>query len=468
MPRWSDLDDFWKALVDCHNDLPALLQVIAKRVLEMLGDGCVVTTITADGTALRPSAIVHADPEVAQAMQAVLASQDIRIGDGIAGTVAADRRPVMLNDLPPEAVAETTPERFLPFVRDHPMRALAIVPLVAAGELVGTLGSVRTASDEPYTLADLRVLEALGQRAALAIADALAGPRAIGAADYEAVYRHSLDGVLITTPDGHILAANAAACAMLDRPEREIVHGGREALVVAEDPRLSRALAERAASGHARSELAMRRGDGTTFIADVSSTLFTTPDQKVRATVIVRDVSEEVAARELALARVAELEQAADRDPLTGLWNRRGFGVAAEQALAAADRQGLVVQIVFLDIDDVKAIKAALGHAAGDAAITAVASAIRHALRDEDIACRLGGDDFALLVVDVPGEDVPLIIQRIRTELSADPAAPPTLTFSTGVVERPPRLEATLAELIDAADRDMYQREVLDHLRHAD
>ena len=249
-----------------------------------------------------------------------------------------------------------TPPQYAAFVRDHPLRAMMVAPLVASGQLVGTLGSIRTSSDEPYSSDDLRLLEALADRAALALDEGISGPHAIGAADFEAIYRHNLDGVLLTTPDGHLLAANPAACSILGLSEREIVDGGRDAIVVADDPRLVRAIEERGRGGHARAEFAMRRGDGTTFIADVSSTIYTTPDRKVRAVVIFRDVTERVAARELTMAKVAELEQAADRDPLTGLWNRRGFSVAAEQALASADRQGTVCQLVFVDVDSLKTI----------------------------------------------------------------------------------------------------------------
>src|SRR5581483_3710588 len=202
-----------------------------------------------------------ADEAVGAAMRAVLGADNMRIGEGIAGSVAADRHAVLLNDLEPDIVGETTPERFLPFLRDHPMRALMVVPLVAGEQLVGTLGAVRTTAHDGYDAADLRMLQALADRAALAIADSLAAPTTVSAADYEAIYRYNLDGVLLTTPDGHILAANPAACSILRMTERQIVGGGREALVVADDRNLGPALAERAASGHATAELQMRLGD---------------------------------------------------------------------------------------------------------------------------------------------------------------------------------------------------------------
>jgi diguanylate cyclase (GGDEF)-like protein/PAS domain S-box-containing protein len=421
--------------------------------------------LSPDGTALRPQVAVHRDPDVAAEMSAMLGTDDVPFGEGIAGTVAIERRAVVLNDLSPETVAEATPERYTVFTRAHPMRGLVVVPLIAAGELVGTLGAVHTESDEPYTEADLRLLEALAERAALAIADALAGPRAVGGADFEAIYRHNLDGVILSTPDGHILAANPAACDILGTTERAIIDNGRDGVLVANDPAVARGLAERARTGRARGEIQMRRADGSVFTADVSSTMFTTASRQVRSVVIFRDVSRDVSAREALRARLADLEQIIHRDPLTGLWDREGFAIAAEQALATADRQGSVSQLIFVDVDRLKAVNDRSGHAAGDAALLAVARAIEHATREMDVAGRLGGDEFVLLVVDVPTAEIAGMIERIENALAADTSVALPVTISTGVAERAAGDGMPLGELIDVADRVMYQHKMLARLR---
>ncbi len=465
--RVPSVDDFWHALAACGRDRPRLLRTIARRVVDVIGDGCVLTSVTEDGTELRPDVVLHVDHDVAEAMRAVLGSGNVRIGEGIAGSVAADRHPVLMNDLPLETVTEATPERFLPFVREHPMRALMIVPLVTGESLLGTLGVIRTSSTDGFTSADLHMLEALADRAALAIADASASPSKIEAADYEAAFRYSLDGILITVPDGHILAANPAACVMLRMTEQEIVAGGRQAVVVAEDPNLEQALAARAAVGYGRSELRMRRGDGTTFIADVATTIFATPDGRQRATVSLRDISDDVHARERLSDRLALLEEMADRDPLTGLLNRRGFAVACDDMTAAADRQGQVCRLLFVDVDRLKAINDTEGHSAGDAALVAVASAIERAVRADDVTARLGGDEFVVVTCDATEPEVASIVDRIRRQLRDDPDAPAGLSLSIGVTERRPHDARSLDELIDEADRDMYQERMLRRLRDA-
>lgn len=192
--------------------------------------------------------------------------------------------------------------------------------------------------------------------------------------------------------------------------------------------------------------------------------MYTTPHGQTRTVIIFRDISTEVAARQAAAARLDELAQAADRDPLTGLWNRRGFAVAGTHALAEADRHALVSQVVFLDVDGLKALNDEHGHAAGDAAIRGVASAIEHALRDVDVACRFGGDEFVFLAVGTPAAAVPALLQRIEAHMERA-ALPVPLGFTAGAVERLPHHETDLNGLIDAADRDMYQHKVLRRLR---
>lgn len=454
-------DDLWTALAGART-VPSLLQIVADRVVTELGDGCVVTVVGEDGTALVPQVVRHRDPDVAEAMDAVLRAQHVRLGEGVAGTAAADRRSIVLNDLPPTTVERTTPERFLPFVRDHPMRAMAIAPMVASGELVGTVGAIRTDSAEPYSAADLEVLEGLAAHAGLAVADALHGPRAIGGADHAAAFRHNPDGVLVTTPDGHILAANPAACSILDMTEAEIVRAGREQLVVP-DERLEHGLPKRAATGRVRAELLMRRGDGEVFPADVSSVVYSDDEGRARTVTFFRDVSAAVAAREAVTAHLDELRLAAERDPLTQLWNRRGFAIAATQAFAEADRAEQTCQVVFIDVDGLKSLNDTRGHAAGDQAIITVADAIHRTLRDADVACRFGGDEFVFLALDTSAEAISGLVERIESALASAPGASP-LSFSVGVAERGPRSSATLEELVEAADQAMYRNRVLRRL----
>jgi PAS domain S-box-containing protein len=296
--RVGALSSFWEELVACSGDLSSLLELITRRVAEIVGEASVLTIVSPDGQMLEPAATYHPDREIDEFIREVLASGSCVIGGGIAGRVAADRSPALLNGIPPEELTPLLQPSTRAFAERHPIRALLIVPMVAAGELVGTLGAVRIASEAPFEKEDLLAVEALAERAALAIADARRPPPVLGPEDYKAIYRHSLDGILFTAPDGRILAANPAACAILALSEAEICRRGRVGLLLSDDPRTNEAVQERERTGSVRTEIPMRRGSGEVFTADVASSSFTGARGEVRASVIFRDVSEQVALRE--------------------------------------------------------------------------------------------------------------------------------------------------------------------------
>ena len=109
---------------------------------------------------------------------------------------------------------------------------------------------------------------------------------------YQSIFLHSADGMLLTSPDGQILAANPAACRMLGRTEEEIRKVGRSGVVDVSDPHLAAAVAERAHHGVARAELTFVRADGSRFPAEVTSAIFHDGDGNPKTSMIIRDNSE--------------------------------------------------------------------------------------------------------------------------------------------------------------------------------
>jgi PAS domain S-box-containing protein len=110
-------------------------------------------------------------------------------------------------------------------------------------------------------------------------------------AQYRSLVESSSDAILLTVPDGQILAANAAACQLFGTTEREIFQAGRSGLVDATDPRLAASLEERDGTGRATGELRLRRKDGTTFEGEVSSTVFPDRNGEPRTSMIIRDIT---------------------------------------------------------------------------------------------------------------------------------------------------------------------------------
>ena len=161
-----------------------------------------------------------------------------------------------------------------------------------------------------------------------------------------------------------------------------------------------------------------------------------------------------------ALRREAELRRLADTDPLTGVLNRRAFDDAAGAACALARAQGVAFAVVTFDLDGFKPLNDRYGHAAGDAALRAMADAARRDLRAGDLIGRLGGDEFAIAL---PGTDTALA-QRIAERLRQSFArlrvrhGREHIRFSASFgVAASDRVAESFARTLDRADAALYR-----------
>lgn len=153
-----------------------------------------------------------------------------------------------------------------------------------------------------------------------------------------------------------------------------------------------------------------------------------------------------------------ELLRISVTDVMTGLLNRRGFFLQAEQGLQQARQQGLASTLIFIDIDRLKRMNDEFGHEAGDKLIRDAAQVLQHSFRSNDVLARLGGDEFAAYTLDSTHPD--MILARIRQQLNAfrqHSDLPYPLEFSLGVVQCSPDSDTSLADYLDLADREMYQ-----------
>jgi PAS domain S-box-containing protein len=124
-----------------------------------------------------------------------------------------------------------------------------------------------------------------------------------------ALVNHSLDAILLTRPDGTVLSANQAACDMFGWSEEEICQRGSPSLVETNDPRLAPALEARVRKGSFRGELTFLRKDGTAFLCEVSSVMFSDRNGQQLTSMIIRDVTERKKAEQEILSLNTELEQ---------------------------------------------------------------------------------------------------------------------------------------------------------------
>ncbi|PSJ17757.1 bifunctional diguanylate cyclase/phosphodiesterase [Nitrosomonas supralitoralis] len=150
----------------------------------------------------------------------------------------------------------------------------------------------------------------------------------------------------------------------------------------------------------------------------------------------------------------------AERDPLTGLYNRHRFQEQLESLIAKSLRNKGKFALLYFDLDDFKYINDTFGHSAGDTVLVRAAGEITSIIRQIEIFARLGGDEFAILSLINPGEDISALPSRIVTAIASIPlrfhGTNIRLTSSLGVAIFPEHGETT-EDLIAHADTAMYQ-----------
>jgi diguanylate cyclase (GGDEF)-like protein len=151
-------------------------------------------------------------------------------------------------------------------------------------------------------------------------------------------------------------------------------------------------------------------------------------------------------------ALIASLADAAQRDALTDLLNRRGFEEAFDVELERARRAEAPLSLIVGDLDRFKRINDEHGHAAGDVALKRVADLIEAAKRRVDFAARIGGEEFALLAADSDEHGAYMLAERIREDVEAGDDG---LTVSFGVATFPVHGSSPEA-LLKAADQALY------------
>lgn len=162
---------------------------------------------------------------------------------------------------------------------------------------------------------------------------------------------------------------------------------------------------------------------------------------------------------------IERLRADAQTDPLTGLWNRRGFEPLARAALSRAARTGEEVSLLLCDVDHFKRVNDTLGHEVGDEALRSIATAIRSVIRPSDFAARVGGDEIAIMLSACSAKDATIVAGRLAGQLrliriggQVQPVA--RLSMSIGIADS--RIvdgdrDADRTQLFQAADEALYR-----------
>jgi diguanylate cyclase (GGDEF)-like protein len=158
---------------------------------------------------------------------------------------------------------------------------------------------------------------------------------------------------------------------------------------------------------------------------------------------------------------IAYAEEAAVKDDLTGLLNRRGFFSIAEKQCEIANRQTMNLYFLYVDVDGLKEINDKHGHEEGDVALVDTSIILQETFRASDIIARIGGDEYVVMAMETPGSNIEMLISRLQTNVethNSRSSKPYKLSLSTGLTHFNPGNPCSVSELLSKADRQMYKQ----------
>lgn len=291
---------------------------------------------------------------------------------------------------------------------------------------------------------------------------------------YKRIFETAPDALLVVDRSGYITLVNDQAENLFGYNRSELVGQPVEKL-----------LPSRFASRHAEHrsgfmaeansrpmgraiELYALQKSGTEFPVDIMLSPMAVDSQRLTLCV-VRDITERKAAEDKLRQQTEELrrlhsslKELANRDSLTGLFNRRAFHELASQMLKSAHRRRESTAFFMIDLDHFKRVNDRYGHLEGDHVLKMVAETLMATARENDIVARHGGEEFVMAIQGIDEAESLVAAERVRMAIAAITRTPCKITASIGIAAFTPELrkrEATqiLEDMLDQADRALYE-----------
>lgn len=283
---------------------------------------------------------------------------------------------------------------------------------------------------------------------------------------FEELFAASPQAIVVLDTEDRVVRANRAFEQLFGFPHSEAQGRTINELIVPEQDRAAALqLTRDAADGlQVHAEALRRRRDGTLIHVSINAAPVVVQGTQVAVYGIYRDITAQKEAEE-ALRRLSTT------DELTGLFNRRGFFLLAEQQRRLAIRKKAELLLLYIDVDDFKVINDTYGHLEGDRVLADLGAIMRSCFRDSDIVARvgeengvlarMGGDEFVILAVDAGEHGSEILTRRLNERVeryNEERGGSIPLSLSIGTVRLVPDPNVTIDALLAEADRLMYDQ----------
>lgn len=262
---------------------------------------------------------------------------------------------------------------------------------------------------------------------------------------YKVLLDGSSDPIFIFSSEGEYLYANQAFAESIGRPLDDIIHHTIWNIYPQDEAeRRFTEIKTVFASGVSKSvEVRTKNRDQDRFYTTTAKPILDPKGAVERVICISKEITERKILEK-------ELIRLSNFDTLTGLYNRHYFEIELEQAQIS---KVFPVSIIVADLEKLKSINDQFGNAAGDIVLQKTAMVIQDSIRANDIAARIGGDEFAVLLVGTSEEAVTEIVKRLKSKIHSldDPALQLSIGFATG------EAGSNLVDVFHLADERMYQ-----------
>lgn len=258
------------------------------------------------------------------------------------------------------------------------------------------------------------------------------------------VIRSAQEAIVVTDANGVVVLVNPAAEELLGKPAERIRSEGFNMLF--DDPALmARLIVGQGTEGH--SELVPCRGRSLLVTA---AEIDDEDGQPIGSAAQIRDVTEE---RRL----LEELRHVSITDALTGVFNRRHLDERLAAEFARASRYGTPVSVLLFDVDHFKRFNDTYGHDQGDRVLQAMGRAMHASMRQYDIPCRYGGEEFVVILPEADEQGAISVGERLRQRIEAMTVDGLKVTISLGAASYPKLAVSGPEALLEAADAALYR-----------